>query len=486
MLIRRLMESSIRVRLLASFVALTLGAAVGVSLYALDQAERYALRKLEERLESEARLTAALAGPLLIERGPRAENGAQRAAGVDRALQGAGPRIASRVQVLDASGTVIADSAGTAAHGLGLGARPEVRKALTGAYGAATQVAPDGRVALRVAVPIESAKGPAGAVRVSSTTFSIVTLIRGYRLRLVALFVVYLTIVLGITEVLTRWLARPLAGLERGVASFAAGDHSARVEPRGARETRTLAAGFNAMADEISSMVAEMRAEEELKTRFVSDVSHELRTPLTAIRGAAETLLQEDVPEEARERFLTTIVGESDRLSRLAADLATLERIEGATGELAMGTVDLADVAGRALAAIEPVLAQRGIRVRVCGEAPSVLGDPDRLQQVLANLLDNASRVTPRGGEVLIELGRDQDKAVLRVADQGPGIDEADLPHIFERFYRAGSSRARSSGGSGLGLAIARAIVRAHAGSIEAGRRAEGGAVFTVRLPAAA
>jgi two-component system, OmpR family, sensor kinase len=500
----RLMQSSIRVRLLASFLAVALGAAVGLSLYFLDQAEKYALRKLEERLEAEARLTATLivasTGLEHASRGTGAQSGSSAlavaptrrgpvlssaaAATLDRALQKVGPMIASRVQVLDDTGVVIADSAGAAGRGVELGARPEVRAASGGAYGAATQVAPDGRVALRVAVPIEAGAAGSGAVRVSSTTFSIATVIRGYRIRLMALFLVYLALILGITEVLTRWLARPLAGLEEGAAAFAGGDHSVRVEPRGARETRSLARGFNAMAEEISGMVAELKAEEERKSRFVSDVSHELRTPLTAIRGAAETLLQEDVPPDARERFLTTIVGESDRLSRLAGDLAALERIEGGTGELVIGPVDLAMVVTRAVAALEPVLARRRVRVETRGCAPAVLGDADRLQQVVANLLDNAGRVTHDGGVVLAELEAGDRTAVLRVADEGPGIAEEDLPHVFERFYRAGVSRDRASGGSGLGLSIARAIVQSHGGTVEAARRPGGGAVFTVTLPA--
>jgi two-component system OmpR family sensor kinase len=238
------------------------------------------------------------------------------------------------------------------------------------------------------------------------------------------------------------------------------------------------------MADEVGRVVDELREEEQRKSRFVGDVSHELRSPLTAIRGTAETLLEGDMPAEEEERFLATIVREADRLARLADDLLTLERIEGATGELPVRRVDLRQVAENAAAALEHLTEQRGVKVEVTGVAPAVLGDPDRLQQVVANLLDNASRLMKDGGIVRIELGRDATHATVAVLDEGPGVPEADLAGIFDRFYRSQPSRDRVSGGAGLGLSIVRAIVSRHAGTIAAENRAEGGSVFTVRLPA--
>jgi signal transduction histidine kinase len=123
------------------------------------------------------------------------------------------------------------------------------------------------------------------------------------------------------------------------------------------------------------------------------------------------------------------------------------------------------------------------VEVTVEGEAPTILGDVDRLQQVIANLIDNASRMTKPGGRVRVRLSREGDRAVLAVLDEGPGIPPEALPHLFERFYRAQTSRDRSTGGAGLGLAIVQAIVTAHAGSIQAENRPEGGSVFTLRLP---
>lgn len=276
----------------------------------------------------------------------------------------------------------------------------------------------------------------------------------------------------------------PIERLAASAASFAAGEHAKRARVEGPREVRLIADAFNKMADEMSEAIAILSDEETRKTQFVSDVSHELRTPLTAIRGAAETLLDGDVAAEDQDRFLSTIAHEAERLTRLANDLLTLQRIEGATGELPFRRVDLKDASLRAVAMLEPLIEDRGTSVAVSGTAPLVLGDLDRLQQVVANLIDNATRMVGAGGHVWVELSAEDKHAVLRVRDDGPGISDEDLSRLFDRFYRADSSRARSRGGAGLGLAIVKAIVTSHGGTVEACNPPRGGALLTVKLPA--
>jgi two-component system, OmpR family, sensor kinase len=285
-------------------------------------------------------------------------------------------------------------------------------------------------------------------------------------------------------RVVASRIVAPLERLGVSARAFASGNHSARADAGGPRETRIVAEAFNQMAGQIDDALEELRREERRKTQFVSDVSHELRTPLTAIRGAAETLLDGDVDPDDQQRFLSTIALEAERLGRLANDLLTLQRIEGATGELPITQVDLRLAADRAAAMLEPLLEDREVSLTVNGRAPLVLGDVDRLQQVVTNLVDNASRIVGEGGHVRVELNAEGDRAVLSVLDDGPGIPEADLPRLFDRFYRADSSRTRTSGGAGLGLAIVRAIVVAHGGRIEAANLPEGGARMTVSLPA--
>jgi two-component system OmpR family sensor kinase len=478
-------RTSIRTRLLAAFLAVALGAAAGLSAYFLTELEDYGLRKLEERLHSESLVLAAMVAGQISAAGTDQLSAAQSGA-LAAELSATGPRMASRIRVLDANGEAIADSAGAAGVGVGYAETPEVTTALRGQYGAASRIGEGGRVVLYVANPILVGDRIAGVAYTSATTFSIRSLLRDYRERLLVAMAFFALATLVLTEILARWLSSPLRDLARSAVSFASGDHSVRVRPCGSREVQAVADAFNAMADEVQTALAELKEEESRKNRFVSDVSHELRTPLTAIRGAAETLLDGDVPEEDARQFLSTMVRESERLGRLANDLIALQRIEGATGELPISRVDLLATARLAIEGLAPLTDGRGVSVVLEGEAPAVLGDADRLQQVFGNLIDNASRMTPEGGTVTVRLSAEDGLAVARVLDEGPGISETDAARVFDRFYRAQPSRDRSTGGAGLGLAIVAAIVRSHAGTITVAARGEGvpGSVFTLKLPA--
>jgi two-component system OmpR family sensor kinase len=228
--------------------------------------------------------------------------------------------------------------------------------------------------------------------------------------------------------------------------------------------------------------MAEASAETKRQRQFVSDVAHELRTPLTAIRGAAETMLDDALPPEIRNRFATTIVRESERLSRLANDLLTLQHIEG-DGELTLKRVNLHTVIEHAADVLTPLLEEHEVELTIGGEAPDVLGDPDRLQQVVSNLIDNASRYVDEGGTVHVELSGIHEHSVITVADNGPGFGDIDPARLFDRFYRADFSRARNSGGAGLGLTIVKAIVAAHEGTVEAVNLPSGGACFLIAIP---
>jgi two-component system OmpR family sensor kinase len=474
-------RGSIRTRLLVSFLLVAITAAAGLSVYFLGQIEAFGMRRLEERLTSEAGVAAAAIGAAVDLSGATTLSGGGAGYGVSGALADATSHSTSRMLVIDAGGKVIADSA-RKALGDNYRARPPVARALKGDVGMATGTGSDGRISLTVAAPVRVGGRVVGATFVTGSTLSIATLLADYRDQLLIGVAAFLAAALVLTELLSRWLTRPLHELQAGAAALAT-DASVRVRPAGPRETRELAEAFNELAEEIETSSMELHEEERRKSRFISDVSHELRSPLTGIRLAAETLLDGDVGAENHDRFLATIIRESDRLTGLANDLLELQRIEGATGELPIGRVDLTQTARLAVEANEPVAAERGVAVKVSGSAPDVLGARDRLQQVVGNLVDNATRHTPAGRSVSVELSEEDGRAVLRVADEGPGIPERDLANLFERFYRAQYSRDRATGGTGLGLSIVRAIVTSHHGTIEAANRPEGGAVFTVRLP---
>ena len=233
----------------------------------------------------------------------------------------------------------------------------------------------------------------------------------------------------------------------------------------------------------VRNLVNDMRCEEARQAQFVSDVSHEIRTPLTAIRGAAETLAGGDVPEEMAKRFLNQIINECNRLTRLANDLLTLQKAEGQ--EMELSRINLRAIADNCALLMKGLVEERGVKLSVVGEAPDVNGNADALNQILVNLIENASRFAGEGGQVRVEVAGMGAHSVIAVKDDGPGFGDEDPAHLFDRFYRADQSRARfkGSGNSGLGLAIVRALTEAMGGSVEAANLPNKGAVFIVALP---
>jgi two-component system OmpR family sensor kinase len=289
---------------------------------------------------------------------------------------------------------------------------------------------------------------------------------------------------------ITMWLSGllllPLGKLVEKASRLAAGDLSVQFSDRASRSAplviRRLGISLDKVTMRVRSSMAEVAAEGKRQGQFISDVSHEIRTPLTAIHGAAETLMDEDISYRDRQRFCETIIHESERLTRLANDLLTLQRMEG-DGEIKLQRVDLHDIVEYAAAMLEPLLDERQVHLTISGEAPDVLGDPDRLQQVVQNLIENASRFVGAGGRIHVELSGVREHSVITVSDDGPGFGDIDPARLFDRFYRGDFSRARTTGGIGLGLTIVKAIVTAHEGTVEAVNLPDGGACFIVAIP---
>ena len=233
----------------------------------------------------------------------------------------------------------------------------------------------------------------------------------------------------------------------------------------------------------------ETRLHELERTRrdFVSSVSHELRTPLSSISLMIETILAAREDDQALEMFLPRVKLEVDRMIALVEDLLELARAETGQMRLRLEPLDLGVVAAGIAGTFEPRARQADVRLEIAlPERPVVIdGDRDRLAQVFVNLIDNALRHTPKGGEVLVTLGANDQRAMLEVSDTGIGIPYNDLPHLFERFYVVERSRARGSGGTGLGLSIVKQIVEAHRGRVFADSEFGYGATFTIALPLA-
>lgn len=238
--------------------------------------------------------------------------------------------------------------------------------------------------------------------------------------------------------------------------------------------------------------VTAVRRLEKVRKDFVANVSHELRTPLTSIKGYVEALLDgaKDDPEQTL-RFLEIILKQTDRLNLILDDLLQLSQIESGQVLFKRDPISLSEVVDRTVALIKPLADKKGHTVTVAmpADLPPVIGDPERLAQVLTNLLDNAVKYTPANGSIHVT-GRiagdlPQRMVELSVTDTGLGIPEADRPRVFERFYRVDKARSRELGGTGLGLAIVKHIVEGHGGRVWVEGNQPIGSRFVVRLPAA-
>lgn len=278
---------------------------------------------------------------------------------------------------------------------------------------------------------------------------------------------------------------RRLTDLEAVALRLGAGDVSARAAEHGADEVASLARTFNRMAADLQARAEAVAAADQARRQLLADVSHELMTPLTAMRGYIETLAMAELRLDApmRERYLTIVDEETRRLERIVGDLLDLARLEGGGGTLRHERVSVEALFARVATRYEREFASRGITFdrHIAAGADTVMGDMDRLEQVLQNLAANALRHIPDGGRLSMTSTRAGDRARLTVRDNGPGIPPEHLPRIFERFYKADAARA--TGGSGLGLSIVKTIVQAHGGTITA--RNENGAVFEIDLTSA-
>lgn len=229
--------------------------------------------------------------------------------------------------------------------------------------------------------------------------------------------------------------------------------------------------------------MTEMERLEALRREYVANVSHELRTPLTAVRGLLEPLADGLVKEEEdRQRYYKIMLHEVLRLSRLITDMMTLSRLQSGTEYMEITRVDVNDLIRDIASTYSSTLAQKGVQLVLdCPKpVPDAMTDPDRIEQVLIILLDNASRYTPEGGTITIAARNMKEKIVLSVADTGCGIPEKDLPHIFERFYKV--DKSRSEGGTGLGLSIAQFIMEKLGESITVQSEVGKGTCFTLTL----
>ncbi len=285
-----------------------------------------------------------------------------------------------------------------------------------------------------------------------------------------------LVLAVGAGFLMARGISSPLQAAVAATQRIAAGDM------RVALPVKSRIREVDAMSAAVNSLALTLRSQEQLRRRLTADMSHELRTPLATLQSHLEALI-DGVWKPDRQR-LSALYEEILRVNRMVADMESLARVESGVPNLALREVDLGALARRISDNHEPAFHAKGVSLRCTGSGTGVM-DADRMSQVVVNLLSNALEFTPPGGAVAVEVEGAPGSVTLRVTDTGCGIGAADLPFIFERFYRADESRSRATGGSGIGLAIVKAIVEAHGGTVRAESEPGKGAAFTVTLPAA-
>ena len=277
---------------------------------------------------------------------------------------------------------------------------------------------------------------------------------------------------------LTRRVVTPLAEVIAAAEEIAGGNLQTRARAKGADDLRDLSDSFNKMADSLERNDRERRD-------LLADVAHELRTPLTVMRGRLEGIMDGVYP--ADEGSIGPVLEETYLLERLVEDLRLLTMAESHQLVFEKHEMDLIEIARRSISMFQAEADEKKISLELVTslESAMVIADPLRTEQVIGNLLSNSLRYVPQGGRTWVEISRQEDEVAISINDNGLGIPEADLPYIFNRFWRGEKSRARVSGGAGLGLAIARLLVEGQEGRITARSLAEGGLQMRVSFKVA-
>lgn len=279
-----------------------------------------------------------------------------------------------------------------------------------------------------------------------------------------------------ISEYLTRSIARPIQAMSNFAIKLGGGHFGDRLKIGQNDEVGQLANELNRMSMRLASLDNERRS-------FLASVSHELRTPVSNVLVTLEALANgADEEPELRLRFIKIVQEETKRLSRLIHDLLDLGRLEAGVTELERQNVKLKSLICRAVQAMELRMKSSSVSIKLDIAEVELQGDPERLIQAFLNLLDNAIKYSVPGSKVFVSGYKEGNEIIVKIKDQGPGISENDIPHIFEQFYTA--DRSRKGNGTGLGLSIAKRIVEAHGGSITASSKGEGkGTTFTIFFP---
>jgi two-component system, OmpR family, sensor kinase len=337
----------------------------------------------------------------------------------------------------------------------------------------------DGHELLLHGLPYRASDGTQFIIEVAAPYNQIESVLRGLLLTFALGLPLIVALAIGGGYVLMRRALRPVDEIRQKAARITSRNLSERLPVvHTGDELERLAIDLNQMIERLEESFHQIN-------RFSADASHELRTPLTVLQGELEAIAEKgrSLPDDVKDT-IGSALEETQRLARIVESLLAISRLEAGEARVQPMCLDFAELV-RITAEQMKLLAEEKHISMTCDETipVDVEADPSRLKQVVVNLLDNAIKYTPQGGSVSISVTRGDDRAILEVADSGLGISADDLPHVFERFYRADKARSRQMGGTGLGLSIVRSICQAHGGRVTVNSGEGRGSIFRVELP---
>jgi len=465
-------------KLVTSFVLIILVSVVIMNFFVSIKLRGYFDESVTARLAANAHLVERLLAHELGEPGRTIQETVDEIAG----------DLESRITVIDESGSVLADSWHDASSMENHLERPEVRAALEGGTGQSTHRSDTlGYEMKYFALRINPGKGITGVVRLALPLSDVDSGVKDIYRTVFTGGVIAVLFVIIIGFYVSKGIIGPLGEMTEVARSITAGDFSRRLKLRGSDELVILAASLNRMSDELAHKMESLEAAGKMKAELVANVSHELRTPLTSIMGYIETLEDgalED-PVNAR-RFLSIIQRQARGLSNTLNDLLELSELEDAeSGDFAMKEFDLRELIEEVALGFGGSASARGQRLlkEYKGADMRVTGDRIKIEHALINVIDNAVKYTPDGGEIRVVVRDKKDRLDISVSDTGIGIPVRHLGRVFERFYRVDKARSKSVGGTGLGLAIVKHTVALHGGSVKIDSESGKGTVVNISLP---
>jgi len=338
---------------------------------------------------------------------------------------------------------------------------------------------------LIVAVPLQRSNGTInGTVMINAPIEEMNSFLQRiyYYIGLAGFVAIMLAILLA--AYMARHIVRPVKAMQETAAAIAHGEYDRRVVVSNSDEVGELGHSLNALAHDLGEYVHQMEMTDKMRRDFVANVSHELRTPLTIMHGYNQALQDGTITEAEKVKKYHRVMGdEIIRLEKLIAELLDLNQLQVNGVTLEVEDVPLVEVVDNVMTLLKQKSEQKGVILTACVDpaAQPVLGDGDRLTQLVLILMDNALKFTPSGGKITGSVEVRNNRAILIISDTGAGVAPSDLPHIWERFYKADKSRA--SGGSGLGLAIAKQIIDIHGATVEVSSACDMGTTFIIQFP---